>query len=85
MHISDGDGPPGIKMLAELAENTPVCLDRHWLPGKGIINWPALMGTLEEIGFTGPRTFELIVEDEQREAVWRQASSLAKEWSRQRC
>ena len=82
LHLSDADGPPDAEMAADLPPHAGVCLDRHWLPGKGIVDWPGLLAALAEIGFAGPRAFELIAEEGQTEAVWRQAFSLAQQWSR---
>lgn len=31
----------------------------HWLPGEGKIDWQALIGALEEIGYAGPFLYEL--------------------------
>jgi len=44
LHIQDNDG------LGE---------DQHWLPGRGTTDWGALLVALDEIGFQGPRTFEI--------------------------
>ncbi|AQT69264.1 L-xylulose 5-phosphate 3-epimerase [Anaerohalosphaera lusitana] len=32
--------------------------ERHWLPGKGVIDWMAVMDALVETGYTGPFLFE---------------------------
>lgn len=42
LHISDFDGVD----------------ERHWLPGKGIIDWPAVWHALREIGYDGPWLYE---------------------------
>lgn len=43
VHIHDNDG----------------LSDKHWTPGQGDINWPALVNVLREIGFTGPFNLEV--------------------------
>jgi sugar phosphate isomerase/epimerase len=42
LHVSDYDG------LEE----------KHWKPGKGVVDWPSLMKALAEIHYSGPFTFE---------------------------
>lgn len=34
--------------------------ERHWLPGKGINNWEAIISTLEEANYSGRFVFELV-------------------------
>ena len=34
--------------------------ERHWLPGKGKIDWPALYGALMKAGYKGVLMFDLI-------------------------
>ena len=43
LHVSDYDGVD----------------EKHWLPGEGSIDWPALMDVLDEIGYAGPFLYEL--------------------------
>jgi len=33
--------------------------ERHWMPGEGKINWNALIGALEKIGYTGVFNYEV--------------------------
>ena len=33
--------------------------ERHWLPGEGKINWNALIGALEKIGYRGVFNYEV--------------------------
>ncbi len=33
--------------------------ERHWLPGKGVIDWQEFIGTLEEIGYRGAFNYEV--------------------------
>lgn len=42
LHVSDYDGID----------------ERHWLPGKGIINWTTVVGELAKSGYDGPFMFE---------------------------
>ncbi|MEN6304946.1 MAG: sugar phosphate isomerase/epimerase family protein [Armatimonadia bacterium] len=41
-HLSDNDGHE----------------EKHWLPGEGVIDWPALMGALGEAAYRGPLLLE---------------------------
>lgn len=43
LHLQDGDGQG----------------DRHWVPGKGIIDWPSMGSALSDIGFDGAWTIEV--------------------------
>ncbi|MFH1085536.1 MAG: sugar phosphate isomerase/epimerase [Chloroflexota bacterium] len=45
LHIQDNDG------LGE---------DQHWIPGQGTTDWAAFLRALDEIGFTGLLTFEVL-------------------------
>ncbi|MFK7692466.1 DUF6528 family protein [Paenibacillus sp. HJGM_3] len=42
VHMSDNDGLD----------------ERHWLPGDGVIDWPAVMDALADAGYPGPFLFE---------------------------
>ena len=33
--------------------------ERHWMPGKGIVDWNDVIAALVEVGYEGPFTFEL--------------------------
>jgi len=46
--------------------------ERHWLPGKGIINWNAVIQSLELNGFDGPFMFESAGTLAEKAAVWEQ-------------
>jgi len=48
VHLSDNDGR----------------LDRHWLPGDGVIDWPALLRDFPR-GYRGPITLEVVAQDAQ--------------------
>ncbi len=43
VHVSDYDGVD----------------EKHWMPGEGVIDWPAVVGALRRIGFTGAFNYEL--------------------------
>ncbi len=43
LHISDYDGVD----------------ERHWLPGKGIIDWNAVLSALEKVGYNGAFNYEV--------------------------
>ena len=44
VHISDYDGVD----------------ERHWVPGKGVIDWTEVIAALSEAGFPGPFMFEVV-------------------------
>ncbi len=44
--------------------------ERHWLPGKGINNWTAIIQALWEVGYQGPWMFESAGTPEEKVAVW---------------
>ena len=56
--------------------------DNHWLPGQGDLNWPDIKKALEEIGYAGSWTFEVIVPrcGESPEELARLARERATEW-----
>lgn len=33
--------------------------ERHWLPGEGTANWPAMVAALREVGYSGPWNYEV--------------------------
>jgi sugar phosphate isomerase/epimerase len=35
--------------------------DNHWVPGHGGLNWPSIRAALDDVGYRGARTFEVIV------------------------
>jgi len=55
VHIADYDGED----------------ERHWLPGKGIIDWTAVVGALVEAGYPGPFMFECRGTLDEKVATWR--------------
>jgi len=44
--------------------------ERHWLPGKGIIDWNKVLKSLELAGYTGPFMFESAGTYAEKAAVW---------------
>lgn len=38
--------------------------EKHWLPGKGAIDWPALLNGLDEAGYRGPFIYEVVKRDQ---------------------
>ena len=36
--------------------------ERHWLPGEGNTDWPALLAALREVGYQGPWLYEIDLE-----------------------
>jgi len=47
VHFSDNDGKA----------------DRHWLPGDGVIDWPAVLRDFPRETYTAPITLEVVVQD----------------------
>lgn len=49
--------------------------ERHWLPGEGKIDWPALLAALEDAGYEGPWLYEISRKPEKtivrRPLAWR--------------
>ena len=54
--------------------------DRHWVPGKGIIDWDAFIGRLLELKFTGSRTIEVISTLETIESVLKESFNITNDW-----
>jgi sugar phosphate isomerase/epimerase len=44
IHVSDNDG----------------CVERHWFPYQGVIDWAAFRGAIEASGFQGPCMYEVV-------------------------
>jgi sugar phosphate isomerase/epimerase len=38
--------------------------ERHWLPGKGVNNWPQIMSKLAQAGYTGPFVYEVALKQD---------------------
>jgi sugar phosphate isomerase/epimerase len=49
--------------------------ERHWLPGKGTINWNNVIGALEGSGYNGPFMFECKGMLEEKAQVWSKLKS----------
>lgn len=45
--------------------------EKHWLPGKGINNWTAIVQALQDVGYTGPFLFECQGTPQEKVAVWK--------------
>ncbi len=48
----------GAVATVHLSDNDGVEVERHWLPGKGQIKWPAVLSALDEVGYQGPMLVE---------------------------
>jgi sugar phosphate isomerase/epimerase len=48
----------GKRLIATHISDCDALDEKHWLPGKGVLDWPGLIGALREIGYTGPFTYE---------------------------
>ncbi len=59
LHISDYDGLD----------------EKHWLPGKGIINWNNVLHSLELSGYNGPFMFESAGTFQEKAEVWEKLKS----------
>lgn len=49
----------GSKIVTTHVTDCDFINERHWYPGEGKINWPALMRALDEVGYNGPFIYEL--------------------------
>jgi sugar phosphate isomerase/epimerase len=54
----------GSRLIATHISDCDEVDEQHWLPGKGVLDWPAFMQALREINYTGPFTYECKVEGE---------------------
>src|SRR5690554_532037 len=62
IHISDYDGLD----------------EKHWLPGKGVINWTSVIKELSQHGYTGPFMFEVVPRNNPGMSI----SSLKTSWEK---
>lgn len=62
VHISDYDGLD----------------EKHWLPGKGVINWTSIIRELTKQGYTGPFMFEVV----PRNNTGMEISDLTETWKK---
>ncbi|MGH9369899.1 MAG: TIM barrel protein [Vicinamibacterales bacterium] len=44
--------------------------ERHWLPGRGVVQFIPLVRALEDVGYPGPFTFECSATLEEKMTVW---------------
>ena len=56
--------------------------DNHWVPGHGDIDWIAVRQALDEVGYTGARTFEVIYprRGESQDELAIASFRVAREW-----
>lgn len=52
----------GARLIATHLSDYDGVDEKHWLPGKGVLNWPGFMHTLREIDYKGPFTYECNLE-----------------------
>lgn len=55
--------------------------DRHWVPGKGIINWKEFIAELDKINFSGTRIIEAIATRETVDDALKDSYDISKKWS----
>jgi sugar phosphate isomerase/epimerase len=46
--------------------------ERHWMPGKGVVDFVAIVRALEDVGYPGPFKFECAGTPEEKIAYWKQ-------------
>ena len=49
----------GAKIVTLHVSDCDFVNERHWLPGEGKIDWPALLAALSKIGYAGPWLYEI--------------------------
>ena len=52
----------GRRLIATHISDCDEADEKHWLPGKGVLDWRAFMQALREIDYQGPFTYECDVE-----------------------
>jgi sugar phosphate isomerase/epimerase len=52
----------GPRLIATHISDCDEVDEKHWLPGKGVLDWPGFMQALREIDYRGPFTYECEVE-----------------------
>ena len=65
LHLHDNDGKS----------------DYHWLPGRGVIDWDALLATLNRHGFSGPRMLEIKAAQGEEGQLLGDAAVLVDRWT----
>ena len=63
-HFLQEKSEDGVLLLGDLIKTTHISdhdysNERHWMPGMGKINWNALLGAFEKIGYKGAFNYEL--------------------------
>ena len=63
-HFLQETAEDGVRILGDLIKTTHISDhdyedERHWMPGKGKIDWNALLGAFEKIGYDGAFNYEL--------------------------
>ena len=53
LHVSDFDGVD----------------ERHWMPGKGIVDWNDVIAALVEVGYEGPFTLNSPTKTQRRHTI----------------
>ena len=48
----------GKRLIATHISDCDAVDEKHWLPGKGVLDWPPFIQSLREIEYTGPFTYE---------------------------
>ena len=71
----------GDRLIALHLQDTDAVEDRHWVPGRGTVNWAQVHAALTEIGFSGAWTFELAAHDSDPDSVAVEARRVADAWS----
>ena len=54
----------GARLIATHLSDYDGVDEKHWLPGKGVLNWPGFMHALREIDYKGPFTYECNLESD---------------------
>ncbi len=54
--------------------------DCHWVPGRGITDWPRLLRQLDDMDFQGPRTLEVASTPETAAEVIVETAAVARRW-----
>ena len=54
--------------------------DSHWIPGKGVIDWEALIRELNDMKFTGPRMIEVIPQAAEIDAALKECYNITERW-----
>ena len=80
MSAADEVTEAGERLLAlHLQDNDGKGEDQHLLPGRGTVDWDAVLNALDQLDFRGPRTLEVAGGD-QVEAILRELAALRREW-----